>query len=172
MDMKKLILILLCGLLLSGCVFTTTLPDEQLIQKPTEITTEPPTDAPTEPVLIPVTIYHGNDNADGFETTEVTIEILDANILTQKLVEAGVLAEGTTLLSHEVVDTCLYLDFNEAFLTHLNTMGTSGERMMIGSVVNTFLTAYPEAESVSITANGQIMESGHVIYDFELTFFD
>ena len=170
--MKKLILILLCGLLLSGCVFSTTLPDEQLIQKPTEITTEPPTDAPTEPVLIPVTIYHGNDNADGFETAEVTVAALDANVLTQKLVEAGVLAEGTTLLSHEIVDTCLRLDFNEAFLTRLNTMGTSGERMMIGSVVNTFLTAYPEAESVSITANGEIMESGHVIYDFELTFFE
>ena len=155
--MKKLMLVLLCGLLLSGCVFTTTLPDEQLIQKP---------------VLIPVTIYHGNDNADGFETTEVTVETLDASILIQKLVEADVLAEDTTLLSHEVVDTCLRLDFNEAFLTRLNTMGTSGERMMIGSVVNTFLTAYPEAESVSITANGEIMESGHVIYDFELTFFE
>ena len=166
--MKKLMLVLLCGLLLSGCVFSTTLPDEQLIQKPTEITTEPP----TEPVLIPVTIYHGNDNADGFETTEVTVETLDANILTQKLVETSVLAEGTTLLSHEITGTCLHLDFNEAFLTHLNTMGTSGERMMIGSVVNTFLTAYPEAESVSITANGEIMESGHVIYDFELTFFE
>ena len=170
--MKKLMLVLLCGLLLSGCVFTTTLPDEQLIQKPTEITTEPPTDAPTEPVLIPVTIYHGNDNADGFETLKVTVETLDARVITQKLVEAGVLAEGTTLLSHEVVDACLRLDFNEAFLTYLNTMGTSGERTMIGSVVNTFLTAYPEAESVSITANGEIMESGHVIYDFELTFFE
>ena len=155
--MKKLMLVLLCGLLLSGCVFTTTLPDEQLIQKP---------------VLIPVTIYHGNDNADGFETTEVTVETLDASILIQKLVEADVLAEGTTLLSHEITGTCLHLDFNEAFLTYLNTMGTSGERMMIGSVVNTFLTAYPEAESVSITANGEIMESGHVIYDFELTFFE
>ena len=166
--MKKLMLVLLCGLLLSGCVFSTTLPDEQLIKKPTEITTEPP----TEPVLIPVTIFHGNDNADGFETLEVTVETLDASVITQKLVEAGVLAEGTMLLSHEVINNCLYLDFNEAFLTHLNTMGTSGERMMIGSVVNTFLTAYPEAESVSITANGEIMESGHVIYDFELTFFE
>ena len=170
--MKKLMLVLLCGLLLSGCVFTTTLPDEQLIQKPTEITTEPPTDAPTEPVHIPVTIYHGNDNADGFETLEVTVEILEASTITQKLVETGVLAEGTALLSLDLVGTCLHLDFNEAFLTRLNTMGTAGERMMIGSVVNTFLTAYPEAESVYITGNGEIMESGHVIYDFELTFFE
>ena len=158
--MKKLMLVLLCGLLLSGCVFSTSLPNEQLIQKP------------TDPVLIPVTIYHGNDNADGFETTEVTVETLDASILTQKLVETGVLAEGTTLLSHEITGTCLHLDFNEAFLTRLNTMGTAGERMMIGSLVNTFLTAYPEAESVYITTNSQIMESGHVIYDFELTFFE
>ena len=171
--MKKLMLVLLCGLLLSGCVFTTTLPDEQLIQKPTTPLTE---SAPPDKIYIAqpiqITIYHGNDNADGFETLEVTVDVLDASVITQKLVEAGVLAEGTTLLSHNLVGTCLHLDFNEAFLTHLNTMGTSGERMMIGSVVNTFLTAYPEAESVSITANGEIMESGHVIYDFELTFFE
>ena len=171
--MKKLMLVLLCGLLLSGCVFSTTLPDEQLIQKPTEITTEPPSaETPTFSQPVQVTLFYGNEQADGFETTNIFMDQLSAQLIVEKLIEYGVLDEAVTLRSLERKDNTLHLDFNQEFLDHLNTMGTAGERMMIGSVVNTFLTAYPEAESVSITANGEIMESGHVIYDFELTFFE
>ena len=166
--MKKLMLVLLSGLLLSGCVFTTTLPQEQLIQKPIPPTAE----APTISQPVQVTLFYGNEQADGFETTSIFMDQLSAQLIVEKLIEYGVLNEAVTLRSMECKDNTLYLDFTQDFLEQLNTMGTSGERMMIGSVVNTFLTAYPEAESVSITANGEIMESGHVIYDFELTFFE
>ena len=37
-------------------------------------------------------------------------------------------------------------------------------------VVNTFLDAF-QAESVYFTVDGQILESGHVIYDFAMPFF-
>ena len=39
--------------------------------------------------------------------------------------------------------------------------------MVVGSVVNTFLDAF-QAESVYFTVDGQILESGHVIYDFAI----
>ena len=41
--------------------------------------------------------------------------------------------------------------------------------MITGSVVNTYITAF-QAESVYFTINGNILESGHVVYDFPLTF--
>ena len=76
-----------------------------------------------------------------------------------------------TLISAELVDTQLTLDFNQAFADQLKTYGTSGERMMIGCVVNTFLRAY-DAQTVYITIDGGILESGHVIYDFPIGFME
>ena len=57
-------------------------------------------------------------------------------------------------------------------LTTLPTMGTAGERMMVGSVVNTFLTAFDKVDKVSILVSGQIFESGHVVYDEPMEFFE
>ena len=177
--MKRLLALLLCGLILAGCVYTVQLPEDALPTKPTEAQ---PTTVPTEPPIqtapVTFTLYHGNENADGFDTKEVTIPERDRNLVVEKLIEAGVLLEGTTLLSSDVQNTCLHLDFNEAFSSHLNTMGTAGERMIMGSVVNTFLGLYQQpalsaiVDSVLITVNGEILESGHVIYDFEMTFFE
>ena len=169
--MKRFFVLLLCGLLLTGCV-VRPLPSEVLPTTPTEPqATEPVTEAPT---LAPVTftLYHGNENADGFESTEVSIPEWDLNLVVEKLIEADVLPQGTALLSHDVENTCLHLDFNDPFRDHLNTMGTAGERMMMGSVVNTFLSIKDEAESIFITVNGEIIESGHVVYDFEMSFFE
>ena len=176
--MKRLFAILLCGLLLTGCV-ARNIPQEATIPiKPTETqATELVTEAPvvTEPATEPsvtVTIYYGNENADGFETTAITMAELDPHLLVEQLINADVLPEGTTLLSQTLDGTCLHLDFNEAFRDHLNTMGTAGERMLMGSVVNTFITANAGVESIFITVNGEIIESGHVVYDFEMSFFE
>ena len=43
--------------------------------------------------------------------------------------------------------------------------------MIMGSVVNTYLSAY-DAESVFITVNGEILETGHMIYDFPITYME
>ena len=176
--MKRIFALLLCGLLLTGCVVRTIPPEAMLPTKPAEFQpTEPVTEAPTQPPVT-FTLYYGNENADGFESTEVSIPELDLNLVVEKLIEANVLPQGTALLSHDVKNTCLHLDFNDAFRDHLNTMGTSGERMMMGSVVNTFLGLYEDpaisviVDSVWVTVNGEIIESGHVVYDFEMTFFE
>ena len=162
--MKKLFALLLCCLLLTGCAFV---PKEQPEQpgKPAE-----PTETPT---TAPVTffLYTPNENVDGFEKREVTLGTLDAQAILELLIAEDVLNENVALNSVELQDNQLLLDFNTAYYDQLVTYGTSGELMMMGSVVNTFLDAY-DAQSVTITADGEIMESGHVIYDFPMEFYN
>ena len=160
--MKKLIALLLSVLLLYGCAPSTPA---------TEPATEPPTDPVTEAPLVGVTIYHGNANADGFETTAFETEEITADVLMEKLIEVGVLDAAVVLNAMEDRDGHLELDFNSAFADQINTMGTAGERMMMGSVVNTFLTAF-DAGTVSVRVDGQILETGHVIYDEPMGFFE
>ena len=169
--MKKLIALLLCGLLLCGCT-----PEAQPTEPVTDPTEEPSVQMATIPETVPevltITIYHGNANADGFETTEFEVEKMNTDVLMEKLIEAGALNEDVVLASMQFKDGGLVLNFNDAFLAQLNTMGTSGERMMVGSVVNTFLTAFNKVDKVSILVSGQIVESGHVIYDEPMGFFE
>ena len=171
MLMKKLIALLLCTLLLCGCT-----PEAQPTEPVTDPTEEPSVQMATIPETVPevltITIYHGNANADGFETTEFEVEKLNTDVLMEKLIEVGALNEDVVLGSMQFKDGGLVLNFNDAFLAQLNTMGTSGERMMVGSVVNTFLTAFNKVDKVSILVSGQIVESGHVIYDEPMGFFE
>lgn len=123
----------------------------------------------------PLTVYVPNEYADGFVVTEETITDFTAEMITGKLVEKNVLPEGTAVNSFEIIEgddgRQLKLDLNASFLEKLNSMGTSGEFMIMGSVVNTFLTAY-EAESIIITVDGKAPESGHCIYDEPLGFYE
>ena len=89
----------------------------------------------------------------------------------EAMVEAGVLNEDIQVNSIAREETQLTIDFNEAFRDLICSMGTSGERMIIGSVVNTLIVNY-EVDAVSITVEGETWESGHVIYDSPMGFFE
>lgn len=173
--MKKIISLLLCCLLLTGCTAApaeTTAPPETTISPENTATLETaePTTATTE-VSLPLNIFVPDENAENFNTIPTTIDALDADLILEMLIENSMLNEGIALNSVELVNTQLNLDFNQAFLDQLLTYGTAGERMMIGCVVNTYLSAY-DAETVYITVNGEIMESGHVVYDFPMEFIE
>ena len=170
--MKKILIIMLCCLLLAGCA-----PANQ--DQPTQATQPNQPSQPTqssqhiEPVIIPPVsffLYTPNENVDGFEKREVTLGTLDAQAILELLIAEDVLNESVALNSVELQNDQLLLDFNSAYFDQLVTYGTSGELMMMGSVVNTYLDAY-DAQSVVITADGEIMESGHVVYDFPLEFY-
>lgn len=154
--MKKIFSFLLCGLILCGCASTVT---------PTEPAAEPGTDS------VSVIIYRGNENADGFETVEYAVEEVNMNVLVEKLIEVGVLNERVFIGSMRIDGEHLILNFGPAFADQLDTAGTAGERMLMGSVVNTFLTAF-DAETVSVRVDGQILETGHVVYDEPMGFFE
>ena len=160
--MKRMVLIILCCLLLTACHTNNAIP----AVKPTKTSTE--TTKPTE-LCIPVNVFVPDENAVSFETIPTVISKLDAEQILDLLIEYGMLNEGIKLNNIALEGTQLNLDFNRTFLEQLNTYGTTGERMMIGSVVNTFLSVY-DADTVYITVEGEIMESGHVIYDFPIGF--
>lgn len=162
--MKKLIVLILCCLMLTACAAKTPAPTEPATQpEPTQ--TEP---AQTQPQQT-LTVYRGNENADGLLSRTVTVDHVDADVVVSLLASDGVFPTDVAVLSLTQEGSRLNIDFNKAFSDYLNSFGTAGEMMLVGSVVNTFLSAYG-AETVMLTAEGKTIESGHVIYDFPLEF--
>ena len=152
--MKKVFPILLIIILLTACGNKTT-----------------PTEAPTTAHLLTYTLYIPNNNADGFDTKEISVqEITHENVL-DELQKAVVLTENVWINEFLIEDNQLKIDFNIVFADILCTTGSAGEYMIMGSVVNTFLSAF-DAESIFITVNGEILETGHVIYDFPITYME
>ena len=119
-----------------------------------------------------VTLFLPKENADGFLKTSVEVPQITEAVLIEQLIAAGVLSEGTKIntLVYDADTRFLKADFNEPFRLLLQTMGTSGEYMIMGSVVNTFLTAF-DAEAISITVDGNVLETGHGVYDQPLSFY-
>lgn len=171
--MKHAIPLILIILMLSGCVTPpvptdapTAAPTEAPTQAPTE-PTEPPSEAPT----LTYTIYLPDGNAEGFVTQTVWVSQISADGVLEQLQRAKLLPETVIINAFGAEGDQLNIDFNTAFADIINSVGTSGERMIIGSLVNTFLNAF-QAESVFLTVEGEILESGHVVYDFPITFIE
>lgn len=187
--MKKILSLLLCCLMLSGCTAQK--------DAPVASDTEPPVITQSAPVTEPgvletaaaettvpdvtvsetapperfITLYAPNEDATGFVYTSWEVPELSAEVICGALIEAGVLKEDAAFNSITLDNSQVNLDVNEAFGRQLMSYGTTGEYMMVGSVVNTLLAAYA-ADTVFITCEGQIIESGHVIYDFPLEFYE
>ena len=180
--MKRMIALLLCCLLLTACSLNATggttgteaditAPDatEAPTEALTEAPTESPTEAPTEAQPQSLTLYYGDDNAEFILSKEVQVAEITADTIIEQLISAGVLREGVAVNSMFQNGSSLFVDFNQEFANLVCSMGTAGEYIIIGSTVNTFLGAF-QATSVTFTVNGQVLESGHAIYDFPLTF--
>ncbi len=154
--------------------------DETVTEQTDSTQTEPEaTDVKEEsanPSEIPLTLYYGNDDADTLLTKEITIhvDVLTNETIMAELAKLSVVPSDTKVLSFSSnsVDgkMQLNLDLSEEFGTYVSSMGTSGEYIIMGSVVNTFLKAY-EADEIQITVAGNVLESGHQIYDYYLTQF-
>jgi hypothetical protein len=187
--MKKLWILALVICLLAGCTAAEpgTTASTQAHQKPPATPTqatdptstaptspEPSETAPTTPTTQPTDppvdttvtflLYHPDEAWMGFETVELTIDTLDPHRIIAHLIEYGVLKSDVALNSAEVVDSQLNLDLNNAFLMQIYSMGALGEALLMGSLVNTFFSAY-ECESMMVTVDGEIIHSGHVDYD-------
>ena len=166
--MKRLFVLCLCCFLLTACSRTSSgAPASTQPPIPSETVTEAPTEAAGQSFLV----YRGDDNAEFFLSEEVCVTEINEVVVTEQLITAGILSEDTAVTSIRLDGTELIIDFNQAFADRVCSMGTSGERIIIGSTVNTFLSAYG-ASSVLFTVNGEILESGHVIYDFPLEFME
>lgn len=87
--------------------------------------------------------------------------------LVDALITAGSLPEGVTVNSSSTADGVLTLDMNAAYGEAVRSSGTTGESMLIYSLVNTFVQARG-VDSVIITVDGAPLESGHEVYDYPL----
>lgn len=172
--MKKLAILLALILLLSACGMplptatpgNTTLLGNPVTTAPTQPSTAPSSNPTTVPAPQPLSflLYMPDETLEGFVTEEMTLEVLDPERIVAALIEKGVLAADVAVISLSVNGSELALDMNEAFLMQVYTMGTTGERMLFGCLVNTFLSAY-DCECVMLTVDGEIIDSGHVVYE-------
>jgi len=180
--MKRLLSVILICALLAGCaaaadqkeatvlpIIETDPPAAEQSELPAVTETDPPVTQP--PMTLVYQIYLPNDNADGFDVEFVeTAQITPESVLAE-LQSRDALPDTVAINEFGSEGTQLNIDFNRSFADLICSMGTAGELMITGSVVNTFLSAF-QAESVYFTVDGEILESGHVIYDFPLTFVE
>lgn len=181
--MKKMILLLLCCALLCGCQPSSptdlddqaagnsiitgdySAPEDTTATDETAQSSEAATDGPQSVDTIPVTI-HTAEGVVTFEAEELTMDFL-----LKKLIELDVLNEDVDVNSYYIEGDTLYIDFNEAFGTQVCSYGTYGEMLITGCTVNTLVENYG-VTYVMFTVEGEILESGHVIYDFPLEYHE
>lgn len=164
--MKKgtvFILFAVLALCLSACSPTTSKPQTAAQSSDTAEMPEVPMttggasdkvpDPNVEPVAI-IAVYHGSDVEDGLVQSmdSLTSEDMDAQEMVDKLIEYGVLTEGTEVLSFTIdgegENAAGTLDLNQA----VSEEGASDE-MFLAEVGNTFIENY-ELSSLKLLVNG------------------
>ena len=111
-----------------------------------------------------VTIYKIDQESGELITEVKECEELNERIIWKYLVEAKVVPEDSEALSMVKDGEQLQLDVNRSFGDWLRSFGTAGVQEIMSCVVNTYLDAYG-AQSIKITEEGQILNSGHMSYE-------
>ena len=188
--MKKIICLLMSCLLMVGLAACAQSVEptvtEDIVGAPTEGVVETPTTENTEPVdENPVVnepvdsvdtpmvyyVYYPNADANGLEISVVDTDELTHGRLLKSWKMAGGFNDEIKINTFEIVDNIIVVDFNQAFGDLVCSMGSSGEAMVVNSVVNTFVDTY-QASAFRFTVEGEVLESGHVVYDFDLNFYE
>lgn len=115
-----------------------------------------------------IAVYSGDGQAERFLINYVSVDELTADNVLAALTNSGAVDQGVQVKNFSSKGETLTLDLNSAFQTQLSSLGTAGEYILMGSVVNTFLAAFG-AESITVTANGKTIETGHNEYSEPLT---
>ena len=193
--MKKILSLLFClalGFSLCACGEqtpppTTPVPDqvaapvlpvpEDSPEPVPEVSAEPSAapEASEDPSAAPgisVTLYKGDDNAENVVPVECEIAEQSPQAIVDKLFELGVFGSAVTANSFTVDNSnVIHLDMGQDFAAQIFSSGTAGEHIMVGSLVNSFISVF-EADAVLITVDGNPFESGHAVYDYALSFFE
>ena len=169
--MKKILSAFFAAVMFFGLIACRKSPaDSNAIETAaSEMITGAPVESSSQPLSF--SIYIPNANADGFYTETIHASEISADTVLSALKNRNVLPDTIAINSFRMDNGSIAIDFNQAFADAVCALGTSGEFLIVGSVVNTFLDAF-QAESVYFTVDDQILESGHTIYDFSMTFFD
>lgn len=140
-----------------------------------EVTQEIMEIAAVSPEKKQVEIYFGNENGDTILSEVVEMESVTANKVMEELVRKEVVTKEAKVLGvvKQTKDgkTRLKLNMSKEFGELVSNMGSSGEYIIVGSVVNTFLGLY-DAEDVLILIEGETFETGHQLYNNYLQFYN
>ncbi len=118
-----------------------------------------------------VTLYLPDEQGEAVVPTQTEVSFGgqdEAAALLAALVGEGVLPAEVAVGSLTREEGNLTLDLNSAFAEALSASGSTGENMIMASVVDTYL-AYYGAASLLITVDGGTLETGHAIYDEPFT---
>ena len=150
--MKKLpfILLLVLCLCLCACTNEKAVPDDNAAE---------------------INVYYSDENCENLLSESVSIPELSPENIMAALLEKGAISQSVSVNSFLMDKTgVIRLDLGKEFGGMISAMGTSGEYMMMGALVNTFLEAY-SASGLMLQVDGKTLETGHSIYDFTLEFF-
>lgn len=165
------IILLLVGLLLTGCTKSQTVasaenpPASSEGTTPNQPTTTPPTSSQSTPHSLKMTLYFPNSDATGLVATERTVTLNDDEVIKAMFKEllsppSGLekpLPQGTKLLSASVsTDGVATIDLSKEFQQNFRG-GSAGEQMTIYSIVNT-LTTLSNVHSVQFLLNGKKLD--------------
>lgn len=173
-SMKKSMYLTMLVLVLSfvGCTNENVVVDEKEQKETIDMEKEVEVEQDTEEnEKIKLVIYCPNDAADGVASEVVECDELNAESVWNVLKDKGVISEVAILNSLEQEEKNLELDVNEEFGNQLRSYGSTGEMLLMQSVVNTYLDAYG-CEQIRITENGEVLCSGHQEYVDYLTKYE
>ena len=109
-----------------------------------------------------IVVYQSNPEGDSLIATEgVLIESLTPENVLQTLINKGEMASDVRVLSFNQSGGLIELDLSPEFDDFMAAQGSWGEFVVLGSVVNTFLSAF-NAESILITVGGEVLSTPHV----------
>ncbi|MBE6648482.1 MAG: hypothetical protein E7614_03050 [Ruminococcaceae bacterium] len=108
-----------------------------------------------------------DDEYMNFEYKEVTFDGTIDGIINE-LAKEKLFSEDVKVNSFEIEGDTIRIDLSAEFGFAIAT-GTLAERMILGSFVNT-LVLYYDVKQVYFTVDGDFFDSGHVYYDFPLSF--
>lgn len=122
---------------------------------------------------IETTIYYGNGASDKLSSKVAAMEELTAENLIGELAGHNIVPLGTKVNSFEEEEgdrgKVLHLDLDKSFREYLKTMTNESESIILASLTITFLEAY-DAESISITVDGKVLETNHATYEESFKF--
>lgn len=164
--------VVLCALILVIGFLSTAAPttpdsNEDIVDTPDEEVT-PPVDTPdTQDEKQAIVIYIPDEQQEGFEPVGTEVDANSDQAIVDALISANVLPDGCEVLSATLEGTELTLDMNMVFGNAMRSSGTAGETSKVYALVNTFAQAYA-AQTVMITVEGGMFETGHQVYDAPL----
>ena len=160
--MKKFIMCFVGAMLvlsLAACTPTPVKQSESATEPMVEASTGGASDKVPDPNVEPmeiISVYSSNEDATGLNQAMDAVDELTAQSLVDKLIEYGVLEEGTEVLNFDTKDGIGTLD-----LSKVPSSGTSGELLMLTAIGNTFTENF-ELDKLKLLVNGKNYSSGHI----------